>query len=74
MPKKKNTQQKDRKRKLKRERAREYQVHFFSFFILILIKHFGGKNLQKSDKKALNIIMHANILDDHANKLISASN
>ena len=49
--KKKNKKQYKKKRNINRERAREYQVHFFSFFILILIQHFGGKNLQKIDKK-----------------------
>ena len=69
---KKNRQENKKKVKWEREReiVRDYQ--FFVFF-LILIQHFGCKNLQKSDKKALNIIMHANILKDHANKLIPAS-
>ena len=47
----KNNTKQTGKENINRERAREYQVHFFSFFILILIQHFGGKNLQKIDKK-----------------------
>ena len=66
---KKKIQEKKKKSK-EREIAREYQVHVF---FLILIQHFGCKNLQKSDKKALNIMMHANIPNDHAKKLILAS-
>ena len=47
-----HTKKQTGKEKINRESAREYRVHFFSFFILILIQHFGGKNLQKSDKKS----------------------
>ena len=63
--KKKKTRQEKEKN---RERDREQEATRKTFFLsLILIQHFGCKNLQKNDlKKALNIMMHANILKEHA--------
>ena len=58
-------QQKDRKRKKKVKRE-QVHVSIFKF----QIQRFSCKNLQKSDKKKA---LNANILKDHANKLIQAS-
>ena len=50
------------------ERARNYQLHVFSF----LIQHFGCKNLQKSDKKGTKHNYECKHAEYHANKLIPA--
>ena len=70
-----NNKKKKTKKKIGKEReiARDYQVYVCFVFFLNSDPTFWLQEPAEVIKKSLNIIMHANILKDHANKLIPAS-